>query len=804
MKKRYEQILTILGLGGILAISIFLNFYNLGVYPFNPDEGVYSAQAAIWSGHDEYSKNFLLFSRSATNFQIHQVIVGTFFKYLGISEYVARLPSAIFGVLTVLLVFILADALFNRRTAMFASFFMATNNYLIHFNRQNHLDTTLVFLLVLSMLLFVKWNKTDKDYYFYSFLLVSILTVMTKVIILLPIGVMIISYLYIEKKTDSFKRMLFKPLSIMIILLALIYAYYYIYSIVGIENYINTFTYATGRQSKQVATFYIDVIKLFMGYAIPIIAIIGMVDALKTRNKEEIFISLWTVMVIIFFTYYPLQGYSYILPAVPAIAMLNAKVFDRLMEIVNIPIFIIIVLLFSVVASTYSAVYYPYNTFSDVANIDPSIIERFDPIRYVAIKDTTSWLNSNADKNSGILVYTFADQHDMAYYSGLRTYTIKNYPGFYMPVNGKAQIIWEPIDSFNLLKTGEIDYVLFMEESNIERNLTTLNREYGIGYDLVYYKSYATPEWYRGGSLNVSMFKISRPKIADMGKLDKSSFTIVVIPDTQVYSRHLPYIFRSQVEWVEKNKDNLNIKFVIQTGDLVQSGLLTGEYSLMSNIFNTLDNDSIPYLVGIGNHDYNDMITRDSTSFNTYFGYRRYEKYNWFGGNYPPDGGENIYGLFNTSEEKFLVMTLNMCPSDNDIRWANDVISSYPDRKVIISTHSYLNSNGLRHSLVCTNLEVYGNDGEDIFTKLISGHDNIIIVLSGHKFGMARKIDVVNGQPVMQIVADYEMLENGGDGYLRLYTFKPLERRIDVYTYSPYRNKFDTSPENQFSFIYTK
>jgi len=82
MRKHAKQIVTIVLLCFILSISVLLNFYNLDSYPFNPDEGVYSAQAAIWAGHDDYRDNFLLFSRSATNFQVHQVIVGTFFKFL--------------------------------------------------------------------------------------------------------------------------------------------------------------------------------------------------------------------------------------------------------------------------------------------------------------------------------------------------------------------------------------------------------------------------------------------------------------------------------------------------------------------------------------------------------------------------------------------------------------------------------------------------------------------------------------------------------------------------------------------------
>lgn len=803
IREHAKQILTILVLCLILSISILLNFYNLGSYPFNPDESVYSAQAAIWAGHDDYKDNFLLFSRSATNFQVHQVIVGEFFKLFGVNEYVSRLPSAIFGVLTVLLIFILADTLFNRRTALLASFFTATNNYLIHFNRQDHLEATLIFFLVLTTLMFVKWHTTKKSYYFYTFLLSALVMMMIKVAILAPFGILIIYYLYSEKEYENFINMMKKPLSIIIILLTLAYTFYYIYWIVGIDNYINTLTYATGRQSKQVSTFYIDVIKLFMGYTIPFLAIIGIMSAAQSRHKEDIFISIWAISVVIFFTYYPLQGYSYILPAVPAVAMLCARVFDRLMDIVKVPIPILIVLLLAIPASTMSSMYYPYNTLSSVTNTDESIIERFDPIRYVAIQDATSWLKGNADKNSGILVYTFADQHNVAYYSGLKTYTVKNYPGFYMPINGTAQIIWDPVDSYSLIKSGDIDYVLFMEETNIEKNLLSLNKLDGIKYDLVYYKSYITPEWYRAGSLNVSVFKISRPRIAEMNKVDASSFNIVVMSDTQVYSRSLPYIFKSQLKWIKNNKDNLNIKFFVINGDVVQSGKLIGEFDTMVNILDTIDT-GVPYMVGIGNHDYSNLPLRDSASFDKYFSYQKYTKYDWFGGNYPPNGSKNTYALFNASGEDFLLMGLDMCPGDNDLNWANGVIDSYPNRKVILYTHSYLNSNGVRHTSVCYNLGAVGNDGEDMWNKFVKNHENIVLVISGHNAGSSKKVDYINGQPITQILADYEILENGGDGYLRFYTFTPSEKRVDVFTYSPYKNTYIQSAEDQFSFTYGK
>ena len=193
-------------------------------------------------------------------------------------------------------------------------------------------------------------------------------------------------------------------------------------------------------------------------------------------------------------------------------------------------------------------------------------------------------------------------------------------------------------------------------------------------------------------------------------------------------------------------------------------------------------------MVGIGNHDYGDMPSRDSTIFEKYFNYGSYKKYDWFGGNYPSDGSKNTYALINASGEDLLMMNLDMCPTDDTLNWANAVIDSYPNRKVIIYDHSYLNNNGLRHTNVCYNLGVAGNDGEDMWNKLVSQHDNIILVISGHNAGSSMKVDYVNGQPITQILADFETYENGGDGYLRiLHIYTVCKKSRCIYIFAIYK-----------------
>ena len=73
-----------------------------------------------------------------------------------------------------------------------------------------------------------------------------------------------------------------------------------------------------------------------------------------------------------------------------------------------------------------------------------------------------------------------------------------------------------------------------------------------------------------------------------------------------------------------------------------------------------------------------------------------------------------------------------------------------------------------------------------MWTQLISPNCNIDFVLNGHYHGEARRNDNNScGEPVHQILADYQDDPNGGDGWLRMMTFRPELNQVDVITYSP-------------------
>jgi uncharacterized membrane protein len=86
-----------------------------------------------------------------------------FFSY---SVYGIRLFSAIFGVLTVWAVYLVAKELFDRRTALWSSFIASISPFAIQYSQEARMYSMLVFLILISAYFFIKALKTKKTKYF--------------------------------------------------------------------------------------------------------------------------------------------------------------------------------------------------------------------------------------------------------------------------------------------------------------------------------------------------------------------------------------------------------------------------------------------------------------------------------------------------------------------------------------------------------------------------------------------------------------------------------------------------------------
>jgi hypothetical protein len=95
------------------------------------------------------------------------------------------------------------------------------------------------------------------------------------------------------------------------------------------------------------------------------------------------------------------------------------------------------------------------------------------------------------------------------------------------------------------------------------------------------------------------------------------------------------------------------------------------------------------------------------------------------------------------------------------------------------------------------------NDGLEVWNKFLRLHPNISFVFNGHVLndGNGRLVSTgKNGNQVHQMLANYQMLPNGGNGYLRLVEFDTAQGTVSVKSYSPYLDQFLTDSENQFEY----
>lgn len=269
----------------------------------------------------------------------------------------------------------------------------------------------------------------------------------------------------------------------------------------------------------------------------------------------------------------------------------------------------------------------------------------------------------------------------------------------------------------------------------------------------------------------------------EIPRRDQYDFTIGYIPDTQIYAEILPEYFESQVNFLRDAKDTMNIQYVVHVGDIVNSSGITGQWERASRYMKVLEDAGLPYGVVAGNHDVFDggatAAEPDYSQFSKYFGAARLDDKPYYGGSYKDNRGH--YDLISAGGNDFIFVYMGWGINDEDMAWMNQVLRSHPDHKAVIVLHEYLQNNGSRSA-----------KGNLVYEKVVVPNPNVAMVLSGHFTGSALRTDPLDdngdGTPdrnVYQMLNDYQGIENGGSGYLKLMHFDTETGTIYVNTYSP-------------------
>jgi len=267
-----------------------------------------------------------------------------------------------------------------------------------------------------------------------------------------------------------------------------------------------------------------------------------------------------------------------------------------------------------------------------------------------------------------------------------------------------------------------------------------------------------------------------------------SPYSIAILPDTQYYAFVPDWhdTFYAQTQWIVDHRTAENIVFVSHEGDIVDAGWDEDQWLVADAAMGSLDTlPDLPYAAVKGNHDFGGP---GDGYYVQYFGPSRYAGRSWYGG--ASTDGVNQWQTFVGGDGRmFLHLGLVFDPGAAARDWAQSVIDANPGAPTIITTHAYLGPNG-----------EYLPGAQDFFDELIYPNPQVFMLLCGHVSAEARRTSVnIEGQEVYELLADYQQRPNGGDGWMRVMTFEPDEDQIEVYTYSPALDQYETDADSRFT-----
>ena len=294
-------------------------------------------------------------------------------------------------------------------------------------------------------------------------------------------------------------------------------------------------------------------------------------------------------------------------------------------------------------------------------------------------------------------------------------------------------------------------------------------------------------------------------------------YSFAVVGDTQWLSRYSPAKMEKIYDWILENKDSKKISYVFGLGDITDAWNTSdkeNEWIRAHQYISKLDG-VIPYSLVRGNHD-------ESKYFLKYFANEAYMSQ--FDGFMVEGDIRNFYKAFTIGETDYLLIGLDYGAADAMLDWANEVVVSHPDHRVIVTTHAYhgfdgghLNPDNVSSSgNITTSSDVDTsvgepsrgyNNGQQIWEKFVSKHPNIFLVLSGHtpmEDIFVLESEGVHGNTVTQILVDPQWMDpqKNGVGMVAMLYFSKDGRQMEVEWISTDTGKY-YKDMNQFAFEFS-
>lgn len=259
-----------------------------------------------------------------------------FYKMFGISEFSVRLTSGLFGIATVMLVYVFAGKIIDQKAALLSALLLLAAPHYVHYSKIGMMDVMLTFFITLMVYLF--WKGQEKSSYLFWSGIVLIFAYLTKGFAAIAGPAIIFLYCLSSGNLRLLiKRQFITGISISIV--AILGWHFLQYLAAGPDAITNYFGFHI---FKRVATsleghsgglnFYQKVIFnknrpwaiVFYGSLVYMLWLI-----IKDKDKRAILVVSWVAAVFTICSIVQTKLHWYIMPIYPALAIASGMVLER-------------------------------------------------------------------------------------------------------------------------------------------------------------------------------------------------------------------------------------------------------------------------------------------------------------------------------------------------------------------------------------------------------------------------------------------------------------------------------------------
>ena len=327
----------------LVLLCAYLFFFKLGGMALtDPDETFYAQTAKEMLARGEWVTPYLLGKPQFEKPILIYWLVELSYKAFGVNETAARLPSAVFGLLGVIAIYLLGKLLFNKRAGLLSAVILAANVEYVILSRACITDMVLTAFMLLGVLFFFYGYLEGKRYFYILSSAAFAFSVLTKgpIAIVLPVAIFL-AFLFLAGNLNALKRM---PLGWCVLVFIIVAGPWYLlaYKLHG-KEFVDAFfgfqnvTRFMQSEHKIGSQFYYNIPVLFAGFFpwsvfLPFGFWHGfrkIRSGIAAEKNMMIFLFVWFLAIFIFFSISRTKLPTYIFPSFISLALIVGALWDE-------------------------------------------------------------------------------------------------------------------------------------------------------------------------------------------------------------------------------------------------------------------------------------------------------------------------------------------------------------------------------------------------------------------------------------------------------------------------------------------